>query len=135
MALSALIMRAFGRLFVANKKPHEEKTESRHYCSSPQLEWINMLDRTVCLRDYSELGKIEALNAENVVIKKGSIKPTRYYVGHSMLQKQYSGHYMIDLASSELPLYERQMVPNPSHYLTLGCSFAYMSYRNEKTDY
>ena len=136
MALSASILRAFSRLFVANKKPRNEKVELRRCgnTSLPKLEWINMLDRVVCLHDDSELGEIEALNAQNVVIKNGSIKPKRYYVGYSMLQKRDNGHFVIDLAKSELPLYERQTVPNPSHYLTLGCSFAYMSRADEETN-
>jgi hypothetical protein len=125
------IRRTFNRLF-ANKKLHEEKSESRRYNNTPlpKLEWINMLDRTVYLQDDSELGKIEAVNIENVVIKKGTVKPRRYYVGHSMLKRQESGHFNIDLAGSESSLYERNIVPNPSYYVTLGGSyFAYMPRR------
>lgn len=132
MALSISIKRAFSRLFAT--KPHgDDKFQNSYYyyydkdssttttTSLPKLEWINMLDRTVYLRDGFELGKIEALNIENVVVKNGAINPTRYYFGHSMLKKeQHSGHYMVDLASSELTLYERNIVPNPSYYVTLG---------------
>lgn len=94
-----------------------------------------MLDRTVCLQDGLELGKIEALNVENVVIKKGAINPTRYYFGHSMLKKHHSGNYVVDLVSSELILYKRDMVPNPSYFTTLGGSyFGYLPHRDEEKD-
>ncbi|HEX7031980.1 MAG TPA: hypothetical protein VF172_03170 [Nitrososphaera sp.] len=149
MTLSILIKRAFSRLFAI--KPHgddDDKFQTNHYnyCYSsdrstaalPKLEWIGMLDRTVCLRDGSGLGKIEALNIENIVVNNGAIKPIRYYFGHPMLRKEhYTGHYVVDLASNELTLYQRDMVPNPSYYVTLGgWHFGYMpkQHNNSKMD-
>ncbi|HXG06830.1 MAG TPA: hypothetical protein VNI77_05840 [Nitrososphaera sp.] len=107
----------------------------RSAAALPRLEWISMLDRTVRLRDGSGVGKIEALNTENVVVKNGAINPIRYCFGHPMLKKdQNSGHYVVDLASNELTLYQRDMVPNPSYYVTLGgWHFGYMPMQNNSS--
>lgn len=138
MMLTMLFLRTLSRLFATRKKSRKEKTKPWHYdnnASLPKLEWINMLGRTVFLQDGLELGKIEALNTENIVIKKGAINPTRYYFSHCMLKKEQSGHYIIDLTSSESVLYQRDMVPNPSYYVTLGGSyFGYMPHIDEETN-
>lgn len=138
------VKRAFSRLFATKPHGDDDKFQIKyndHYHANdrsaglPNLEWISMLDRTVCLKDGSDLGKIEALNVENVVVKNGSMSPTRYCFGHPMLRKeQHSGHYIVDLASSELSLYQRDMVPNPSHYVTLGgWYFGYMPKQDNNT--
>ncbi|GEM_PF-3616013 len=141
MSLLISIRRTFGRLF-ATDKPHGDGDKFQNIYNQhrdtwrsrglPKLEWIGMLDRTVCLKDGSGLGKIEALNVENVVVKNGAINPIRYYFGHPMLKKEHhSGHYVVDLASSELTLYQRDTVPNPSYYVTLGgWHFGYMPKQN-----
>lgn len=82
--------------------------------------------------ETAQLGKIEALNLENIVVEKGSINPTRYYFGHLMLRKQQDGQYIVNLASNESILYQRNTVANPSCYVTLGGSyFGYMPHTDD----
>src|SRR5579884_2225353 len=45
-----------------------------------KLEWINLLNRSVFLVDNTELGRIEAVNHDSIVIKTGSLRAKRYYI-------------------------------------------------------
>jgi hypothetical protein len=94
-----------------------------------EIEWLKLLDRVVFLVDGSTLGKIEAINSHHVVVKKGSIKATRYYLRPEMLKKKkfkgydykyQAGLLELDLTPDEARLYESTRIPNPSRYVTLG---------------
>jgi hypothetical protein len=137
MTLAASIRHALARVF-ANKMKHNIISSSSTYrqqSSLPNLQWINMLDRRVHLYDGSEAGKIEAINRDKIVIKNGSLRTTRYYVDHSMLEKKVDGHFVLQMTKVELLLFRREMVPNPSCYVTLGGSyFGYMPHIDQDDD-
>lgn len=112
-----------------------------------KLEWINLLNRSVFLVDNTELGKIEAVNQDSIVIKTGSLRAKRYYIIRSMLKKKEqniiekksifnrcncngvtniknnkSHALFLDLMADEVELYESNKIPNPNAFVTLGTS-------------
>jgi hypothetical protein len=97
-----------------------------------KLEWINLLNRSVFLVDNTELGKIEAVNQDSIVIKTGSLRAKRYYIIHNMLRRKKdaenynNSHLFLDLVSDEITLYESSIIPNPNAFVTLGTSYKYI---------
>ncbi len=107
----------------------------------PKLEWINLLNRKVFLIDYNELGRIEAVNKNTIVIKRGSFRLKRYYITPNMLmvkstKTKTSNHRIrypekndnlfLDLVFDEAKLYQSNRIPNPNVFATLGTSYRYM---------
>ena len=105
----------------------------------PKLEWINLLNRKVFLEDNSGLGRIEAVNADSIVIKRGSFRAKRYYIRPPMLIASAAktttnpdhlssyhvkyGNLFLDLVFDEVSLYESNRIPNPNVSATLGTSY------------
>lgn len=107
----------------------------------PKLEWINLLNRKVFLADNNELGRIEAVNADSIVIKRGSFRAKRYYIrplmliarnaktttnSHLSCYHEKYGNLFLDLVFDEVTLYKSNRIPNPNIFATLGTSYRYI---------
>lgn len=132
---------------------HNAKTESacrKYYDNNSdvaKLEWINLLNRSVFLVDNTELGRIEAVNHDSIVIKTGSLRAKRYYITKDMLKRRKNNNnnnkasssttttasndrsnhlkdnnntLFLDLVYDEVTLYESTKIPNPNAFATLG---------------
>jgi hypothetical protein len=104
----------------------------RYYATNPKvpkIEWIQLLGENAYSSDGSQVGKVEAVNKNFIVLKKGIIKPKRYYVPHSVLKGSDGSELFLDLPLYEIrSLYSRNEVPNPANFATLGGSLSYMGY-------
>ena len=101
------------------------------------------MNRSVFLVDNSELGRIEAVNQDSIVIKTGSLRPKRYYITRNMLRRRSNkttssssrsfdsrsnneSKLFLDLMLHEVTLYESNKIPNPNVFVTLGASYNYI---------
>ena len=126
------------------RKLHRDRySRSNNTSNTPLLEWINLLNRSVFLVDNSELGRIEAVNQDSIVIKTGSLRPKRYYITRNMLRRRSNkttssssrsfdsrsnneSKLFLDLMLHEVTLYESNKIPNPNVFVTLGASYNYI---------
>ena len=149
-------------------KAHNAKTESacrKYYDNNSdvaKLEWINLLNRSVFLVDNTELGRIEAVNHDSIVIKTGSLRAKRYYITRDMLKRRRNNNnnnnkassssttttssndrsnhlkdnnnntLFLDLVYDEVTLYESTKIPNPNAFATLGTSYRYVPLSRSK---
>ena len=118
-------MRAKKRKKAADK-PHHRYYENNP--NVPKLSWVDLLGRTAVSSNDHNLGKVEAVNAEFTVIKKGFAKVDRYYIPTKMLADIATDKKLkFNLTKDQLGTYKKDQVPNPSNFATLGGS-SHMAY-------
>ena len=99
-------------------------SEGRSQAKLPPIQYLTLLGSSVYLiSDGTKLGKIEAINKDLIIIKRGHANVIRYYVRHNMLCRATGSKLCVDLTLDEASLYIRRAVPNPSNFITLGSYF------------
>lgn len=103
----------------------------RYYQNNPnasKMEWINLIGNDVFSKDEVELGKIEAVNKDFVVVKKGAFNAKRYYIFHSFVKGTDGKEVWLKIPSDEAAKYRNDdKIPNPANFTTLG-SMSHMAY-------
>ena len=94
--------------------------------NASKLEWIKLLDKTVRAwsddEEKQELGKVEAINKDHLVVKKGPIP-------HSYLKGIDGNEILLKLTRSESESFRRDnKTPNPANYTTYGGSISHRAY-------
>lgn len=114
-------------------KPHHRYYEGNP--NVPKLTWLDLLGRAAISSDGHSLGKVEAVNSEFVVIKKGMTGVVRYWVPVKVLKQESSiaddGKLKFVLTQDQMQLYKKEEdgdIPNPSNFATLGASTSHMAY-------
>ena len=111
-------------------KPHHRYYENNP--GVPKLTWLDLLGRTAVSSDGRDLGKVEAINSEFVVIKKGMTGVIRYWVPAKVLKQDGGvagdGKLRFVLTKAQMQRYKKDDIPNPSNFATLGSSTSYMAY-------
>ncbi len=136
---------------MTEQEPNNIKNLMKYYEDNPNtsnLDWIKLLDKTVrTLNDDNnnndnnnndnnnndnneeELGKVEAVNEEHVVVKKGLINVQRYYIPHSYVKGTDGNEILLKLTRSETePFIRNNKIPNPANYTTYGGSISHRAY-------
>lgn len=118
-------------LTVINKsnKPHHRYYENNP--NVPNLTWLDLLGRPAFSSDDHNLGKIEAVNSDFVVLKKGATRVIRYWVPTRVMKEGSSidgNEIKFALTQDPLGLYKKKDIPNPANFATLGSSTSHMAY-------
>lgn len=111
-------------------KPHHRYYENNP--GVPKLAWLDLLGRNAMSSDGRGLGKVEAINSEFVVMKKGMTGVIRYWVPVEVLRQDSSvasdGKLRFVLTKAQMQRYKKDDIPNPANFATLGASTSYMAY-------
>lgn len=83
----------------------------------PETKWIDMINESVHTSDDVDIGDIEAVNRNFIVIKRGFVKVHYYYIPVNAVEG-WDGH-VLWLKSTEEHVkanYERAKTPDPNFY-------------------
>ena len=112
-----------------SSKPHHRYYENNP--SVPKLAWLDLLGRNATSSDGRSLGKVEAINADIVVLKKGMTQVVRYWVPVEILKDirvGAGGKLQFTLTHTQMQHYKKDLIPNPANFAALGASTSYMAY-------
>ncbi len=85
--------------------------------SSEKTNWIDLINESVHTSDDVDIGDIEAVSRDFVVIKRGFINVHYYYVPISKIEGWDGDVLWLKITEDEVKRnYERDVVPDPSRY-------------------
>jgi len=85
--------------------------------SSEKTNWIDLINESVHASDDVDIGDIEAVSRDFVVIKRGFINVHYYYVPISKIEGWDGDVLWLKITEDEVKRnYERDVVPDPSRY-------------------
>ena len=85
--------------------------------SSEKTNWIDLINESVHASDDVDIGDIEAVSRDFVVIKRGFINVHYYYVPISKIEGWDEDVLWLKITEDEVKRnYERDVVPDPSRY-------------------
>ncbi len=92
---------------------------------SEKSSWMDVTNESVHTSDDVDIGDIEAINRDFIVIKRGYIHVHRYYVPMTKVEG-WDGHVVwLKITEEEVKRnYERDRVPDPSSYYIQDESYA-----------
>jgi len=84
------------------------------------VSWVDLLNESVHTSDDQDIGDIEAVNREFVVIKRGFVNVHRYYIPADKIDGWDGNVLWIKLTEAEVKQkYQRDdVIPEPARYLT-----------------
>jgi hypothetical protein len=85
--------------------------------SSTQKTWITLIDESVHTSDDIDIGDIEAVSRDFVVVKRGFVNIHYYYIPISNVEGWDSHVLWLKITEDEVKRkYERDIVPDPTRY-------------------
>jgi hypothetical protein len=82
------------------------------------LKWVDLLNESVHTSDDQDIGDIEAINREFVVVKRGFINVHRYYIPSNQIEGWDGNVVWLKINEEEVKSkYQKDDVPDPSRYL------------------
>ena len=83
--------------------------------------WIDIIDESVHASDYQDIGDVEAVNRDFVVVKRGFVNVHRYYIPISKVQGWDGNVLWLSIPEETVKAnYERETTPDPSTYYVKG---------------
>ena len=83
------------------------------------LKWVDLLNESVHTSDDQDIGDIEAVNREFVVIKRGFVNIHRYFIPAAKIDGWDGNVLWLKITEDEVKRkYEKDVTPEPSRYLT-----------------
>jgi hypothetical protein len=82
-----------------------------------KLSWTNLIDESVHTSDDMDIGDIDAVNRDFVVVKRGFVNLHYYYIPITKVEG-WDGHILwLKITENEVKAnYERDKIPDPSQY-------------------
>lgn len=79
--------------------------------------WIGLIDESVHTSDDEDIGDIDAVNQDFVVVKRGFVNIHYYYIPISKVEG-WDGHVLwLKITEKEVKRnYERDLIPDPTRY-------------------
>jgi hypothetical protein len=83
----------------------------------PETQWIDLIDQSVHTSDDIDIGDIEAVNRNFIVVKRGYINIHYYYIPVTAVEG-WDGHVLWLKRTEEFikENYERDRTPDPNYY-------------------
>jgi hypothetical protein len=79
--------------------------------------WEDMIDQSVHTTDDVDIGDIDALSRDFIVVKRGYLNEHYYYIPITKVEGWDGEVLWLKIKEDEVKSkYERQIVPDPSHY-------------------
>jgi hypothetical protein len=79
--------------------------------------WIDIIDESVHTRDDVDIGDIDAVNRDFLVVKRGFVNVHYYYIPLSKVEGWDGNVLWLKITEDEVKRnYERNMVPEPQRY-------------------
>jgi hypothetical protein len=83
--------------------------------------WIDTINESVHTSDDQDIGDIEAVNRDFIVVKRGFVNVHRYYIPISKVQGWDGNVLWLDIPEETVKSnYERDTIPDPSIYYVKG---------------
>jgi hypothetical protein len=94
----------------ANKEKEEKEQEKKKT-------WIGLIDESVHTSDDVDIGDIEAVSRDFIVVKRGFVNVHYYYIPISKVEG-WDGHVLwLKITEEEvIRNYERDLIPDPTRY-------------------
>ena len=94
--------------------------------------WINLINESVHTADDVDIGDIEAVSKDFVVVKRGFIHVHRYYIPISKIEGWGDDVLWLKVTEDNVKAnYERNIVPDPARYYIKEFSHHYMVPKND----
>jgi hypothetical protein len=82
-----------------------------------KIAWIDLIDESVHTSDDVDIGDIDAVSRDFVVVKRGFIKVHHYYIPISKVEGWDGFVLWLKITEEEVKRnYERETIPDPSRY-------------------
>src|SRR5919108_5763636 len=87
-----------------------------------KIAWIDLIDESVHTSDDVDIGDIDAVSRDFVVVKRGFLKVHYYYIPISKVEG-WDGHVLwLKITEDEVKRnYERETLPDPLRYFVKDC--------------
>lgn len=83
--------------------------------------WMDIIDESVHTSDDEDIGDVEAVNRDFIVVKRGFINVHRYYIPISKVQGWDGNVLWLSIPEETVKAdYERDTIPDPSIYYVKG---------------
>jgi hypothetical protein len=83
--------------------------------------WMDIIDESVHASDDEDIGDVEAVNRDFIVVKRGFINVHRYYIPISKVQGWDGNVLWLRITEETVKAnYERDTIPDPSIYYVKG---------------
>ncbi len=103
-----------------------EKSSSQPSSTVPSImSWINLIDESVHTQDDVDIGDVDAVNRDFIVVKRGFVNVHYYYIPRNKVEG-WDGHILwLKITEQELKTkYESvAKIPDPSRYYVKGLSW------------
>src|SRR5918912_730364 len=102
---------------VISDKPPTTTTTSREGENEKKKSWIDLINESVHTNDDVDIGDIEAVSRDFIVVKKGIVHVHHYYIPIVKVEG-WDGHVVwLKVTEEEVKSkYERDVLPEPSRY-------------------
>ena len=98
-------------------------TTTGHNNTASKKNWEDMIDQSVHTTDDVDIGDIDALSRDFIVVKRGYINEHYYYIPITKVEGWDGDVLWLKIKEDEVKSkYERQIVPDPSRYYIKGYS-------------
>jgi hypothetical protein len=102
----------------SNSRSDRDVTNTRHNSTSKK-KWEDMINQSVHTADDIDIGDIDAISRDFVVVKRGYINEHYYYIPTTKVEGWDGNAVWLKIKEDEVKVkYERQIVPDPSRYYT-----------------
>ena len=106
----------------SNSRSDRDVTNTRHNSTSKK-KWEDMINQSVHTADDIDIGEIDAISRDFVVVKRGYINEHYYYIPITKVEGWDGNVVWLKTKEDEVKVkYERQIVPDPSRYYIKGYS-------------
>lgn len=78
--------------------------------------WTDLIDESVYTSDDQDIGDIEALNRDFVVVKRGLVNVRRYYIPMGRVEGWDGRAVWLKVSEDQVKGYERDAAPDPHSY-------------------
>lgn len=83
--------------------------------------WTDIIDESVHTSDDQDIGDVEAVNRDFIVVKRGFVNVHRYYIPISKVQGWDGNVLWLSISEETVKTnYERDTTPDPSAYYVKG---------------
>jgi hypothetical protein len=91
------------------------------HSSASKKKWEDMIDQSVHTTDDIDIGDIDALSRDFIVVKRGYLNEHYYYIPTTKVEGWDGEVLWLKIKEDEVKSkYERQIVPDPSRYYIKG---------------
>jgi hypothetical protein len=105
----------------SNSSSSGSHTTTNGHNSASKKNWEEMIDQSVHTADDIDIGDIDALSRDFIVVKRGYLNEHYYYIPITKVEGWDGNVLWLKIKEDEVKSkYERQIVPDPSRYYIKG---------------